>query len=616
MSAHQLITAVTWAVFVALFLATAAEAIRRPSRAHTNICLLFAAPMLIILVALAGALGLLPQGSLFVALLAVLQLVIPYLTLRVARDFASVPAWVPPLALALVAGLALGSFTLPAGARWWLFPAQIACFVLLEAYAGAAFALEARQAAGITRRRLATAAAGCLLFALAAVAATLRPLGEGWLSLFELGVLGAGLCFFLGFAPPAGLRRSWQEPELRAFLRATAGLAHMDDERAVVRALERHVAASVGAPFARIGLWDQARNALRFEAEGEAFSLPVGAESVARRAFLEQRPARAGDVGLPVGIVAQAPHSWTTLAAPVTAGERRFGVLTVYAPREALFARDDLEVVELLANQSATILESRALVSDLAQVRARAEAARLKEDFLSAAAHDLKTPLTTLVAQAQLLRRRLGRNPQAPPDPRSVELIVSSAERLRELVSELLEAAMAERGRLVRARVSLDLDALVAPVCAAHSTPRHPCTYSSDGPALCLGDHERLTQLLEYLLDNAIKFSPDGGPVEVQLSHHGEELWLCVRDHGIGVAAADLPHLFERFYRGANVDDRSFAGMGLSLAICRAIAEQHGGRIWAESTLGAGSSFTVALPRWRDAGREHSDGPSRTDPDR
>ena len=137
------------------------------------------------------------------------------------------------------------------------------------------------------------------------------------------------------------------------------------------------------------------------------------------------------------------------LAAPITVGDRRLGVLSVYARGAPIFADEDLALVQLLADQAAVVLESRALIDEAARVRAREEVARLKEDFLSAAAHDLKTPLTTLVAQAQLLERRATRHPEAPADLTSIQRMVAETNRLRTLVLELLDAARTEQGRLV-----------------------------------------------------------------------------------------------------------------------------------------------------------------------
>ncbi len=102
--------------------------------------------------------------------------------------------------------------------------------------------------------------------------------------------------------------------------------------------------------------------------------------------------------------------------------------------------------------------------------------------------------------------------------------------------------------------------------------------------------------MLENLVENALKYSETPNPVRVRVWAEGGEGRVRVQDHGIGIPAADVPHVFERFRRASNVDDRRFAGMGLGLYICRGIVEQHGGRIWVESTLGEGSRFEVSLP--------------------
>src|SRR5262249_17914862 len=136
----------------------------------------------------------------------------------------------------------------------------------------------------------------------------------------------------------------------------------------------------------------------------------------------------------------RARDAMAILAAPITAGGKHLGVLAVFAPRAPIFAEEDLRLVQLLADQGAVLLESRALIDEAAQVQARGGATRLKDDFLSAAAHDLKTPLTALIATAQLLERRALRQPERPPDLDAIRRIVSGSNRLRSIVTELLDA--------------------------------------------------------------------------------------------------------------------------------------------------------------------------------
>src|SRR5207248_5716990 len=179
------------------------------------------------------------------------------------------------------------------------------------------------------------------------------------------------------------------------------------------------------------------------------------------KAFLTQRAQFTADVqrGSPpyAGRQSRTPGVKALLAAPITAGQERLGVLVVYAPHAPVFAEEDLDLVQLLADQAAVILESRTLIDEAARVQAREEVARMKEDFLSAAAHDLKTPLTTLVGQAQLLEKRILRAPEAPVDLTSVQRLVREAQRLRTLVLELLDAARTEQGRLVGEKETVDL---------------------------------------------------------------------------------------------------------------------------------------------------------------
>jgi signal transduction histidine kinase len=242
------------------------------------------------------------------------------------------------------------------------------------------------------------------------------------------------------------------------------------------------------------------------------------------------------------------------------------------------------------------VLESRALIDHAARVRAREEATRLKEDFLSAAAHDLKTPLTTVVAQAQFLERKATRDPTAPSDLQGLQRIVREAQRLSALVTDLLDAARMEQGRLVSDREPTDLGMLVTAVASRQRAGRHNVEVDVKGAVVGNYDGRRIEQLMENLIENASKYSPDATPVNVGVWQEDGEARIAVQDRGIGIPASDLPRIFDRFARASNVDDRKFHGMGLGLYICRGIVEEHGGRIWAESEIGKGSTFHVALP--------------------
>ena len=608
MSAAQFLQYLTQALYVIIFLATAVEAVRRPTRAQIDIALFFGVTALVIAQSwTVRALGL-DAGRLLTALTSSLLMALPYLLLRLVNDFSTV--W-PPLMRAAEAGLALSVISLFAFAP----PLPAVLVLLLTFYffginiaAAVAFLREARRSTGVTRRRMQAVAAGSgflgLTILLAGLLGAARAMAAPvWVAqllqlLQPVCTVASGLGYFLGFAPPPLLRRAWQEPELRAFLGRAASLPRLPDTAAIVRELERGAAASVGVRDAAIGLWDEPARTLRFERDGRRVEIAPG-EMIAGRAFAAERVVFSADAARDDPAHAERYReegASAVLAAPITTGDRRLGVLVIYAARPPLFVREDLHLVRLLSDQAAVILESRALIDEAARVRAREEATRLKDDFLSAAAHDLKTPLTTLVATAELLERRVARNPAAPPDPGAIRRLVSESKRLRTLVLELLDASRVEQRQIVGAREAVDLVALAGEICGREPSDRHCFVLDAAGPIVGEWDAARLRQLVENLVENAVKYSPDGGEVRVTVGQEGGEAHLTVIDRGIGIPVADLPHIFERFQRGTNVDDRRFAGMGLGLYICRGIVEGHGGRVEVSSTPGQGSAFRVTLP--------------------
>ncbi len=604
LTADQLVIYLSWAVFLAILGLVAVQAIRRPSRAHIDIALLFGATTLVIVLAVAILAGLLaPTGpGAYLAGSAILAL--PYLLLRLVDDITPVPQRLRRGVEALLILAVLSLWLLPIDRLPWVNALLLLYIVGVLAYVIGASVRATMRASGVTRRRLTAMTLGSLFLLLNIGVNSLSAWFPSWAALWHgaADVLGlvSGVCYVIGFTPPRWLRRAWQEPELRAFLSRAATLPRLPDTDAIVLALEQGTAASVGTLRASIGLWDESAQALRFVHGTQApFDLSPDDDVPAARAFRLQQPifsphtryTGAVYAAMKTGTIASA-----VLAAPITAGTRRLGVLVTYAPRAPIFADDDLALIQLLADQAAVILESRALIDEAARVHAREEATRLKEDFLSAAAHDLKTPLTTLVARAQLLDRRAASDPTAPADRESLRLLVAEGQRLKRLVLDLLDARRVEQGKLVGPREAVDLAAIAQDVCMRMSTARHPCTMVADGSIVGWYDRQRIEQLLDNLVENAIKYCPNGGPVQVAVRQDTSGVHVVVADCGIGIPAEDLPRLFERFHRGTNVDDRRFPGMGLGLFICKGIVEQHGGQIEVSSRAGEGSTFRVCLP--------------------
>ena len=242
-----------------------------------------------------------------------------------------------------------------------------------------------------------------------------------------------------------------------------------------------------------------------------------------------------------------------------------------------------------------------ALVRSLVRARDAAEAAvRVRDEFLSVASHELKTPLTALLGNTELLLRRAAREERMPErDLRTLQVIDNQGRRLTRLIAALLDHTRIEAGHLSIDTQPLDLRELVATV-VAETQPtlqHHALSYNPPNqPLPILGDELRLAQVLQNLIDNAAKYSPDGGPIDVSLQRNGTLAELRVADQGLGVPKAAQERLFEQFFRAPNVDPRNISGMGIGLYLTHKIVTLHGGSVGLESREGQGSTFWVRLP--------------------
>jgi signal transduction histidine kinase len=251
---------------------------------------------------------------------------------------------------------------------------------------------------------------------------------------------------------------------------------------------------------------------------------------------------------------------------------------------------------EALAAQAAIALDNARLYQE-AQ-----EAIRLRDEFLSVASHELKTPLTPLTLKLELMLRKVRRDPADPALPGQVkdtlEVAQRQVQRLGRLVTDLLDVTRITAGRMRIERAQTDLAQLAREVTLrfeAQAARVHvPLAVSGEAQLLGSWDAERLDQVLTILVDNAIKYGA-GQPVEVRLGH--SELGLAevsVVDHGIGIAPEAIPHIFDRFVRA--VSERNYGGLGLGLYIARKIVESHGGTLRVRSTPGEETVFTLSLP--------------------
>jgi two-component system, NtrC family, sensor histidine kinase KinB len=266
----------------------------------------------------------------------------------------------------------------------------------------------------------------------------------------------------------------------------------------------------------------------------------------------------------------------------------------------AVFIHKDGRLVPVGCNVSPLRLAGLE-VGAVLEVRDRSGEVRAEEakrDFVAMIAHDLRTPLTSVQGQTQLLQRRLIKNGQgeswmAP----GLESIGLGAQRMAAMIEELLETSQLESGVVPLKRAPIDLSALVAQVTkeAAPLDAGNRVTLQNSEPAIvAFVDAERIERVVANLLSNALKYSPPKSPVQVAVRRGDGEVIVAVVDHGVGIPNDQLPQLFQRFARiDRNADP---GGLGLGLYIVRLIVEAHGGRVWAESEVGRGSTMRFALP--------------------
>lgn len=223
------------------------------------------------------------------------------------------------------------------------------------------------------------------------------------------------------------------------------------------------------------------------------------------------------------------------------------------------------------------------------------QAAQTQQRFISDASHELRAPLTAILGNLELVRRHPERS--ATERDEALAEAEQEARRLNRLVTDLLALARADAGQLLpQQSVDLDsvvLDAFQSARALAHGQQMHLDPFV---PVLVSGDRDRLLQLLVILVDNAIKYTPAAGTIRIGLARHDDHAVITVHDTGVGIAEADIPHIFERFYRADPARGRDPGGTGLGLAIAQWIVEQHGGHIVVSSTLGQGTTMSVILP--------------------
>jgi two-component system sensor histidine kinase KdpD len=278
-------------------------------------------------------------------------------------------------------------------------------------------------------------------------------------------------------------------------------------------------------------------------------------------------------------------------------GDNAFGVLALTTAGDCQLGPDARALMQGVADEVAVALENARLAEERTQLEAARQMEVLRAELLASVSHELRTPLGFIKGYTtSLLRKAVTWEPEEQRE--FLEIIDEETDHLTEMVDGILDVARARAGRLELRLDSVDLEQVVRRSLERMSSTleQRDVRLIADGSATVAADDVRLQQVVVNLLQNAAKYSPEATPIELRLDIRDGMARLAVLDRGVGVSAADTARIFEPFYR---VQDRRTArvgGAGLGLAICRAIVDGHGGRIWAEPRAGGGSRFCFSLP--------------------
>lgn len=300
----------------------------------------------------------------------------------------------------------------------------------------------------------------------------------------------------------------------------------------------------------------------------------------------------------------EATEGWgrpqSAVALPLLIGERKLGVMVLqcFAKDARRFQEEDLSFFGALTGLIATAIDRVRLQDEAREARALDEANRLKGELLSILAHEMRTPLASIKGYSTAL---LLEDTKWDPEKQRefLEIIDAESDNLSEIVRDLLESSIIDAGLLEIEKEPVLLPRLaeqaMRDIARRTKIHRFLVTFPDDFP-IVETDPERIRQVLHNILDNAVKYSPDGGLIVVRGEVGQSEVIISVADQGVGIAPEDLNRLFDKYFRVKSRSGRPVPGTGLGLPIAQTIVQKHGGRIWAESELGKGTTLYFSLP--------------------
>jgi signal transduction histidine kinase len=292
------------------------------------------------------------------------------------------------------------------------------------------------------------------------------------------------------------------------------------------------------------------------------------------------------------------------LAVPLLREEQLIGALTVLRKDPGEYAADVIEVLRTFATQSALAIQNARLFRELEYKSRELEAAsRHKSEFLANMSHELRTPLNAVIGFSEVLTERMFGDLNEKQDE-YLRDIYASGQHLLSLINDILDLSKIEAGRMELELADFDLPAAIdnALILVRERAGRRDIALRQsigDGVGARRADERKVKQVLLNLLSNALKFTPEGGRVEVAAAVRDTTVEVSVADTGVGIAPEDQEAVFEEF-RQVGTAAKKIEGTGLGLALSRKFVELHGGRIWVASQLGEGATFTFSLPLARE----------------
>lgn len=291
-------------------------------------------------------------------------------------------------------------------------------------------------------------------------------------------------------------------------------------------------------------------------------------------------------------------QSRSLIGVPMRIQDKVTGVLEALNKREGEFDDGDVHILSVIASQAAVAIHNAQLVKALQEANDELRRVdKIKSDFMAIASHELRTPLGVILGYATFLQE----DAQGVMSEHATA-VLNSALKMRTLLEDMTNMNMLQMGA-----AKLDLKSVSAQEIIQAACQEAAPTAEAKGQSLSIhlpvkelpikADSEKLRLVLENLLNNAVRFTPNGGTITVSAKIHRDEVWIDVQDNGVGIPPEQMEHIFEQFYQVEDHMTRHYGGLGLGLSIARGIVELHHGRIWAESAgKDQGASFKIALP--------------------